>query len=139
MSPPTHPKYGIVQAAGGLVWKEIENRQRLAVIHRPQYDDWTLPKGKLKKGETFQECALREVREETGLLVRLGDFAGCDCYQLSGWPTPKIVLFWHMHLAGTGIFIPNTEVDRMEWLLPEQALERMSYADEREIVAKAMK
>ena len=138
-SSPHHLKNGVTQAAGGLVWQQTEAGPRLAVIHRPRYDDWALPKGKLEKGETFQECALREVSEETGLAVRLGDFAGCVGYQLPGWLTPKIVLYWHMDLAGPPDFIANAEVDRLEWLSAQEALERLSYADEREVVMKAMR
>ena len=137
----THPhlKNGVTQAAGGLVWQQTEAGPRLAVIHRPRYNDWALPKGKLEKGETFQECALREVNEETGLAVRLGEFAGCVGYQLPGWPAPKIVLYWHMELDGPPDFIANAEADRLEWLSAQEALARLSYADEQEMVMKAMR
>ena len=128
-------KRGVHESAGGLLWREEAGERRLAVVHRPKYDDWTLPKGTLKKDETWQQAALREVFEETACRARLGDFAGCACYLVMG--TPKVVLFWHMTLAEEGKFVAGEEIDALAWLTIDEALEWLSYADEREVVGKA--
>ncbi len=129
------PPRGIYESAGGLLWHEQNDLRRLAIVHRPRYNDWTLPKGTLKKGETWQQAALREVYEETACQAQLGKFAGCTCYQV--FETPKLVLFWHMTLAAQGKFSPNDEIDLLEWLTVAQALERLSYADERQLLIQA--
>ena len=126
------PKSGVIQAAGGLVWRETTQGEELAVIYRERYGDWSLPKGKLEKGETWQETALREVQEETNCTVRLGDFAGCSCYTVDG--VPKVVLFWHMMVTGECRFTPNDEIDRLTWLPLEAALEKLSYDEERALL-----
>jgi 8-oxo-dGTP diphosphatase len=134
MTKTKHPSHGIYEAAGGLLWREDGEVRRLAIVHRPQYDDWTLPKGTRKKGETWQQAALREVLEETGCAARLGEFAGCVCYQIER--IPKLVLFWHMRLAAQGEFCSSDEVDAVEWLAPAQALQRLSYTSERQLLAQ---
>ena len=80
----------VIEAAGGLVWCDFSDGRKLAVVHRPRHRDWTLPKGKLGTGERWQDAALREVQEETGLEVRLERFAG-SCSYISR-RAPKIVL-----------------------------------------------
>ena len=62
-------------AAGGILWRDGTGGREIAIVHRPEYDDWTLPKGKVKAGESLTETALREVREETGHKARLGAFS----------------------------------------------------------------
>jgi len=126
----------LVRAAGGILWRDEANGPRLAVIHRPRQDDWSLPKGKLEDGESFPQAAVREVREETGCRARLGDFAGYALYQVKG--RPKLVLFWHMAAEGAGRFRPNDEVDRLEWLAPAEALARLDRPAERQIVEIAV-
>jgi 8-oxo-dGTP diphosphatase len=122
----------VIQAAGGLVWRA----GRLAVIHRPKQRDWSLPKGKLELGETFPDAAVREVAEETGCRARLGDFAGYTLYRVKR--RPKLVLFWHMFVAGACRFEPNGEVDRLEWLRPSDALARLDHDVERRLVRSAL-
>ena len=124
---------GVIQAAGGLLWRDTAQGKELAVIHRPRNDDWTLPKGKLKPAETWQQAALREVREETGCPAHLGSFAGSLSYLVNG--VPKVVLFWNMGLAGACKFQPSEEVDNLVWLPVPQALKTLDYADERALVA----
>jgi 8-oxo-dGTP diphosphatase len=126
----------IIHAAGGLVWRESNRGREVALVHRPKYDDWTLPKGKLKKGETWQQGALREVEEEIQGRVRLSDFAGCCCYTFAG--IPKVVLFWHMQLIEECIFNPNSEIDQLAWLSPEIALSRLDYSCEKGLVEKEL-
>lgn len=132
MASKEHNKSRVIQAAGGLVWREAGGSRQLAVIHRQRYADWTLPKGKLHKGESWEAAALREVAEEINCQARLGDFAGCVCYEDEG--RPKVVLYWHMRLVHESQFQPDEEVDALAWLSPEAALERLSYASERKLI-----
>jgi 8-oxo-dGTP pyrophosphatase MutT (NUDIX family) len=125
-------KRSVIQAGGGLVWRESRAGREIAIIHRPRYDDWTFPKGKLHKGETWEQAALREVEEETNCRANLGDFAGCSCYHYED--LPKVVLYWHMQLLQEGEFTPSEEVDRLEWLPIEAALKKLSYAGERQLL-----
>jgi 8-oxo-dGTP diphosphatase len=125
-------KSQVIRAAGGLVWRQAGGGRQIAVIHRPRYDDWTLPKGKLRKGETWEAAALREVAEEINCQARLGEFAGCSCYEFEG--RPKVVLYWHMAVVRQDEFQPDEEVDALDWLSPEAARERLSYGGERELL-----
>jgi 8-oxo-dGTP pyrophosphatase MutT (NUDIX family) len=131
------PNNHFIQAAGGLVWRQGPSGKELAIIHRRRYQDWSLPKGKLKNGESWRQAALREVREETGCEVMLGDFAGQLDYFVGD--TPKRVLFWHMQAVTECQFYPNDEVDAVEWLSPARALERLNYAGERAMLMRWLK
>jgi len=125
-------KSRVIQAGGGLVWRQSTVGLEIAIIHRPSYDDWTFPKGKLHKGETWEQAALREVEEETNCQASLEDFAGCNCYHFEG--RPKVVLYWHMRLLQDGGFTPGEEVDQLDWLSVEAALKKLSYAGERQLL-----
>ena len=118
-----------VRAAGGVVVRD----GRLAVVHRPRYGDWTLPKGKLDEGEAFEDAALREVAEETGLRCRLGRELPSATYE-DGKGRSKLVRYWEMEPL-EGDFAPNDEVDELRWLSHDEALELLSYDRDREIVA----
>lgn len=124
-----------VKAAGGLLWRHSGVELQVAVIHRPQKSDWTLPKGKLEEGESWREAALREVREETQCEVSLGQFIGSSRYISRG--RPKVVLYWHMDLGTERPFTANREVDRLVWLTCEQALQRLMYANEKALLKRA--
>jgi 8-oxo-dGTP diphosphatase len=128
---------GVIEAAGGLLWRDSPQGRQIAIVHRPRYDDWTLPKGWREKGEKFIEAAVREVTEETNCQVEIGDFAGCTNYLVNG--VPKIVLFWHMKLTEDCGFKRNSEVDFLAWLGIEEAMERMNYEDEKNLLFRAMK
>ena len=125
----------VIEAAGGLLWQETPKGLRVAIIHRPKYDDWTLPKGKREVGETWQETALREVYEETGCKTKLGSFAGGFIYLVNA--VPKIVLFWHMSIVTKKEFAPNKEIDKCEWLFPEIALTKLNYDNERSLLQQS--
>jgi 8-oxo-(d)GTP phosphatase len=132
------PAAEVVRAAGGLVWRDSSRGRLIALVHRPKYDDWTFPKGKLNRSEGWQKGALREVREETGLGVRLGDFAGGCAYITGG--RPKVVLYWNMELNGKQRFAPadEDEVDALEWRSAAQARRRLTYARERRVLAESL-
>jgi 8-oxo-dGTP diphosphatase len=120
-----------VHAAGGLV---VRADGRIAVIHRPRYDDWSLPKGKLEDGESFETGALREVAEETGIRARIvGELAATEYVDRKG--RDKIVRYYRMDLDGEPAdFAANDEVDELRWLTPAEARELLSYAHDRSLV-----
>jgi 8-oxo-dGTP diphosphatase len=124
----------VVEAAGGVLWKLSSSGRKLAIIHRPRYDDWSLPKGKRQPGEHWQDTALREVLEETGCRATLGTFIGSTAYKINHLHTPKVVLFWNMYAKGDCKFQPNTEVDCLKWVSPQKALKLLNYKDERKII-----
>lgn len=128
----------VVEAAGGILWKETPSGQKIVIIHRKRYDDWSLPKGKKDPDESWQETALREVWEETNCRAILGKFIGSSSYTMNG-QTPKVVLFWQMALQKEFDFKPNSEVDRIKWISPKKALKQLSYNNERNILNKAIK
>jgi 8-oxo-dGTP diphosphatase len=111
----------VVRAAGGLVVREGE----VLLVHRPQYDDWTFPKGKADDGESDEDCALREVEEETGLRCTLGRELGSTEY-VDSKGRPKRVRWWLMAPVD-GTFAPTHEVDEIRWLRPDVAADLLSY------------
>jgi len=117
----------LVKAAGGLVVRG----GLVAVVHRPKYDDWSFPKGKLDPGEGFEEAALREVEEETGLRCRVREELPSVSYR-DAKQRPKIVRYWRMEPI-EGEFTPNDEVDEMRWLAPDEAARLLSYQRDREL------
>lgn len=125
-----------VIAAGGVVLRRRGGKTEVALIHRPDYEDWTLPKGKLDADEGWEDAALREVREETGLECKLGDEVQSARY-LDGKGRRKLVRYWRMRPV-RGRFAANDEVDQLEWLEPKQALKRISYARDREVLKSAL-
>jgi 8-oxo-dGTP diphosphatase len=114
-------KDGVVRAAGGVVVRD----GRLLLVHRPKYDDWTLPKGKCEPGESDEACAVREVEEETGLRCELGTELLSTHYTDSRG-RPKRVRWWLMSPV-SGEFTPTNEVDEIRWLTREEAAALLSY------------
>jgi 8-oxo-dGTP diphosphatase len=111
------------------------------LVHRPRYDDWSLPKGKADPGERDEETALREVEEETGLRCTLGAPAGTTRYRDSRG-RDKIVHYWLMEpesesAAADSAFVPNDEVDEVRWCSVAAATARLTYAHDRKLLAKA--
>jgi 8-oxo-dGTP pyrophosphatase MutT (NUDIX family) len=117
----------VIRAAGGIVCRRTRSGEtEIAVIHRPGYDDWTLPKGKIEPDESAEDCALREVREETGLRCELGRPIGCTAY-LDRRGRDKVACYWVMEVRG-GRFRPGIEVDKMLWLSVGDAIKRLTYS-----------
>jgi 8-oxo-dGTP diphosphatase len=124
------PDAAEVKAAGGVVWRRAGDGLELAVAHRPRYDDWSLPKGKLDPGESWEDAALREVEEEIGLRCRLGDELDPVGYR-DRKGRAKVVRYWLMEPEDDVAFTPNDEVDELRWLPPGQAGELLTYERDR--------
>jgi len=125
----------IVLAAGGVLWRpgRRESAEEVAVIHRPRYDDWSLPKGKVDPGETEPVAAVREVFEETGHHVQLGRRIATVSYPIE--PRTKKVQYWSARSIG-GSFAPNSEVDDLIWLPTAAAIKKVSYPYDRKILRR---
>lgn len=126
-----------VYAAGAVVWRLIEGKLRVLLIHRTKYRDVTLPKGKVDPGEMLAETAVREVREETGIRVALGVPVGVSKY----WMRPKrqkVVHYWAAEATDDAIrastFVPNGEISGVEWVSVKKARQRLSYPVDVEIL-----
>ena len=126
----------IIRAAGALLWQYRGSDLQIALVHRDRYDDWTLPKGKLKKRETWQQAALREVKEETGYDALILDFAGAVAYEARG--KPKIVRYWHMLAQGEPSEKLDSEVDTVLWLPIAKAIEQLQYPLEQSLLEETI-
>jgi 8-oxo-dGTP pyrophosphatase MutT (NUDIX family) len=124
---------GVVRAAGGVPWRVLDGSVEVAVVHRPKYDDWTFPKGKLDAGESHEDAARREVFEETGLDAAPGEELVSVSYRdASG--RPKTVRYWEMRVDG-GDFTPNDEVDELRWVAVSGVRRLLTYRHDDELVA----
>jgi 8-oxo-dGTP diphosphatase len=117
-----------IDAAGGVVVRD----GLVLLVHRPRYDDWSFPKGKLDPGESFEEAALREVEEETGVRAGLGRELPATRYEVRG--RPKLVRYWLMTPEAESDFDPNDETDELRWATKEEARGLLSYAHDRELL-----
>ena len=127
-----------ILAAGGIVIDNETATPRVLLVHRPQYDDWSFPKGKLDAGETVEQAALREVKEETGLecriirrltVLRYGSRTRKDRLK------PKAVHYFLMERVSGHIQVPGEEVDRVEWFDFNEAASKLTYAQDRTLLS----
>ena len=125
-----------VRAAGGVLLRDGPDGTEVAVIHRPKYEDWSLPKGKLDGDEDFEQAALREVEEETGMRAELGTELSPVSYR-DRKGRGKLVRYWLMRPL-EGDFEPGEEVDELRWLAPDAARELLSYEHDAELVREAV-
>jgi 8-oxo-dGTP diphosphatase len=132
----------VVRAAGGVVWRSGassngESAVEVAIIHRPRYDDWSIPKGKLVPGESDLEGAIREIAEETGYRVRVSRPLGEVSYpkRMGGEDRLKTVRYWSMYAEG-GMFTPTPEVDQLRWVPVEEALQALTHERDRELLGR---
>ncbi len=107
---------------------------RVLIVHRERHGDWSLPKGKLEPGETFEEAALREVEEETGVRAMLGEYLGETHYVVE--QGPKVVRWWTMTTGDDAG--PSNEVDAVAWVTLDEARGRLSYERDRELVEQVL-
>ncbi len=122
-----------VRAAGGVVaGTGPDGHRTVLVVHRPRYDDWSLPKGKVDPGESDEDCARREVEEETGLRCTLGAELPSTRY-VDRKGRAKQVRYWAMTVVD-GAFVANDEVDEVRWLAPEAALPLLTYPHDAVVV-----
>ena len=129
----TAPDAAVVEAAGGVVWRPSPSGDlEVLLVHRPRYDDWTLPKGKLDPGETHGEAALREVEEETGLRCAMGTELPETSY-VDRKGRPKRVRYWAMTPV-EGTFAPTGEVDEIRWLPLSDAGRWLTYPRDRALI-----
>ncbi|ORB86234.1 NUDIX hydrolase [Mycobacterium kansasii] len=128
----------IVYAAGAVLWRpgNAKGAVEIAVIHRPRYDDWSLPKGKVDPGETTAVAAVREVFEETGQQAHLGRRLIMTSYPID--QGVKKVYYWAARRVG-GEFVPGSEVDDLVWLPIADAMRRLDYAQDRKVLRRFAK
>lgn len=129
----TEDAFRTVRAAGCALWRRspIDGELEICLVHRPKYDDWSHPKGKLKRGEDPLAGALREVEEETGYTALPGTELPTLRYFVAG--RPKEVRYWAAE-ATDGRFTPNDEVDRILWLPPTAARHRLTQPRDSDLV-----
>ena len=128
----------LIRAAGGVLWRPAaDSSVELAIVHRPRYDDWTFPKGKLSPGETELEGAVREVYEETGFRTRVGRSLGEVHYMKASGDDerPKVVRYWAMEAIGGG-FGPTREVDELRWVDRDEAGSVLTFDRDRDVLAR---
>jgi 8-oxo-dGTP diphosphatase len=126
----------VVGAAGGVPWRRAgDGSLEVLVIHRPRYGDWTFPKGKLDPGETWEEAAVREVREETGLEVALGvELPSTEYRDRNG--SPKRVRYWTLTVDADHGLPVGDEVDERRWVTPEQAAALLTYERDQAVLVR---
>ena len=122
----------IVRAAGGVVRRSRDGGVEFLLVHRPKYNDWSFPKGKCETDEPDEECALREIEEETNLRVALGPELVSTTYVSKG--RPKLVRYWLVEPQDPDEARAQNEVDALAWLTPDEAAARLTYARDRDVL-----
>ena len=123
----------IVRASGGVVVRNSATGPEVLVVHRPRYDDWSIPKGKRDPGETDEQCAVREVEEETGVRCAL-EHELLPARYVDRHGRPKVVRYWQMRPLGERPFVPNDEIDEAVWLAIDETSRRLTHQGDRELV-----
>jgi 8-oxo-dGTP diphosphatase len=132
------PDSAEVKASGGVVYRYGEGGLEFLVVHRPRYDDWSLPKGKLDDGESWEDAAVREVEEETGQRCRLGAELTPTSYR-DNKDRFKVVRYWLMEATGDGPgFEPDDEVDTLRWVEAWRVSDALTYPRDAELVREAI-
>ncbi|HET7743692.1 MAG TPA: NUDIX hydrolase [Gaiellaceae bacterium] len=121
----------MIRAAGGVV-VQGDGTTEILLVHRPRYDDWSFPKGKALRDESDEQCAIREVEEETGLVCELLEELPATTYR-DAKGRPKRVRYWLMRPVGGRLTFEH-EVDEARWLTPAEAREALTYPRDRAVV-----
>jgi 8-oxo-dGTP diphosphatase len=128
-------------AAGAVCWREVGKELMVAIIHRGRYQDWSFPKGKVDSGETLAEAAVREIKEETGLKVKLGVPLSTVSYPIDKGKT-KVVHYWATKVSDKALanskFKPDEEVSEVVWVKADQAFAKLSYKHDRELLQEVI-
>jgi 8-oxo-dGTP diphosphatase len=124
----------VIKAAGGILQRSAPRGDEVMVVYRKHHQDWTLPRGKVKDGESFQEAAMREVEDETGCSCRIGNYLGTISYSDNG--VPKVVLFWKMTLVEEKGSRNNEQIGEALWLQVPAAIERLTHAQEKALLSR---
>ncbi|MCZ7535990.1 MAG: NUDIX hydrolase [Acidimicrobiia bacterium] len=120
-------------AAGGVVIRGSGDAAEVLVVHRPRYDDWSLPKGKVDEGETDMDAAVREVEEETAVTAEpLEELATVRYMDHRG--RPKRVRYWRMRVVAEADLVPSDEVDVARWLPLDEAASLLTYEHDRALL-----
>ena len=125
----------ITYAAGGVVCREGTHGLEVLLILRSRRNDWSLPKGHIEEGESWDKAAQREVKEETGYDTVITGFAGFTAYKAQEEES-KVVFYWHMEPEGESEFEPNEEVSHYEWVSALEAVDRLSYENDKEMLRR---
>jgi 8-oxo-dGTP diphosphatase len=131
------PERGIpeIRAAGGIIHRDGADGTEVLVVHRPKYEDWSLPKGKVDPGETLEQAALREVEEETGVRAKLGRHVGSNHYRDRHGRSKRVD--WYLMDPIDGDFTPNDEVDEIRWVPVDQVHELLTHEDDYSLIEQA--
>ena len=124
----------VIKAAGGILQRSTPRGDEVMVVYRKRHQDWTLPRGKVKDGESFQEAAMRQVLEDTGCSCRIGNYLGTISY--SGNGVPKVVLFWKMTLVEDKGQTSSDAIGQALWLQLPAAIERLTHAQEKALLSR---
>lgn len=124
----------VIKAAGGILQRSTPRGDEVMVVYRKRHKDWTLPRGKVKDGESFQEAAMREVEDETGCSCRIGNYLGTISYSSNG--VPKVVLFWKMTLVEEKGSSNSEQIGEALWLQLPAAIERLTHAQEKALLSR---
>jgi 8-oxo-dGTP diphosphatase len=124
----------VIKAAGGILQRSTSRGDEVMVVYRKRHQDWTLPRGKVKDGESFQEAAMREVEDETGCSCRIGNYLGTISYSDNG--VPKVVLFWKMTLVEEKGSSNSEQIGEALWLPVPAAIERLTHAQEKALLSR---
>src|SRR5215471_16519060 len=124
----------VIKAAGGILQRTTPRGDEVMVVYRKRHQDWTLPRGKVKDGESFQEAAVREVLEETGCACSVGNYLGTISYSDEG--VPKVVLFWKMSVVDDRSPRNEEEIGEALWLSIPAAIERLTHPQEKALLSR---